>query len=68
LQIHLEYKKHPSIFFIIIFNNKRTSGIIVIPELKLYFISLVKNQKQKAAWYWYRDRQVDYWNSIKAQK
>jgi hypothetical protein len=35
-----------------ILNNKRTSGGITMPDLKLYYI----------AWYWYNDRQVYQWN------
>jgi hypothetical protein len=43
-----------------ILNNKRTSGGISIPDLKLYYRTI----DLKTTRYWYRDRQVNQWSRI----
>ena len=55
-----QQQKKPRIAKIIL-NNKRTSDRLNIPDLKLYYRTIVI----KTTWYWYSDRQVDQWNRIK---
>jgi hypothetical protein len=38
-----------------ILSNKRTSGRMTVPDLKLFYRAIVV----KTSWYWYSDRQVD---------
>jgi hypothetical protein len=42
--------------------DKRTSGGITMPDLKLYYRDIMI--KKKKAWYLYSDRKVDQWNRI----
>jgi hypothetical protein len=39
-----------------IFNDKRTSGRITMPDLKLYYRVIVGGGGEITAWYWYSDR------------
>ena len=44
-----------------ILNNKKTSGGISIPDLKLYYRAIMI---KKTALFWHSDNQVDKWNRI----
>jgi hypothetical protein len=45
-------------------NNKRTSGGMIMPDLKLYYRAIVI----RTAWFWYSDRQGNEWNRIEGTK
>jgi hypothetical protein len=44
-----------------ILSNRRTSEAITLPDLKLYYITIVV----ETSWYWYNDWQVGEWNRTK---
>jgi hypothetical protein len=43
-----------------VINDKRTTGGITMPDLKLYYSTIVI----KTAWYCYSNRQINRWNRI----
>jgi hypothetical protein len=59
-QFSTSYGKQKPRIAKIILNNKRTSGGITIPDLKLYY----KASVIKSSWTWHRIRQVDQCDQI----
>ena len=57
---HSSGNKNPRIVKTLL-KDRRTSGGITMPDLKLYYRAIV----MKIAWYWYSDRKVYQWNRIK---